>query len=189
MSALPRVLALDFDGVICDGMPEYFESSLRAHRLSFGETPDPGGREELFGRFKVLRPAVETGWEMVVLVDMLTERDPSGDRELRERWASVRDGWVSRKAIEPKKLADALLPGIPDMQLPIEDVIAEGEKVLVRLRVKGTHGGDLMGVPATGRKIDIAVLDLFQIREGKLIEHWALLDNLGLLRQIGVTTI
>jgi predicted ester cyclase len=46
-----------------------------------------------------------------------------------------------------------------------------------------------MGVPATGRTIDIAVLDLFQFRHGKLIEHWALLDNLGLLRQIGVTAI
>ncbi len=88
-----------------------------------------------------------------------------------------------------KKLADALLPGIPDMQLPIEDVVAEGEKVLVRLRVRGTHGGTLMGIPATGRKIDIAVLDLFSIRGGVLIEHWALLDNLGMLRQLGVTTI
>ena len=85
-----------------------------------------------------------------------------------------------------KKLADALHPGIPDMDLPIEDVIAEGGKVLVRLRVKGTHGGDLMGVPATGKPIDIAVLDLFQFQDGKLVEHWALLDNLGLLRQIGV---
>jgi predicted ester cyclase len=88
-----------------------------------------------------------------------------------------------------KKLADALRPGIPDMELPIEDLVAEGEKVLARLHVKGTHGGNLMGVPATGRKIDVAVLDLFQIRDSKLIEHWALLDNLGLLRQIGVTTI
>jgi predicted ester cyclase len=88
-----------------------------------------------------------------------------------------------------KQLADALHPGIPDMRLPVDDVIAEGEKVLVRLRVQGTHGGDLMGVPASGRKIDIAVLDLFQFRDGTLIEHWALLDNLGLLRQIGVTTI
>jgi predicted ester cyclase len=86
-----------------------------------------------------------------------------------------------------KQLADALLPGIPDMVLPIEDIIAEGEKVLVRLRVRGTHGGELMGVAATGRKIDIGVLD--HIRDGKLIEHWALLDNLGLLRQLGVTTI
>ena len=88
-----------------------------------------------------------------------------------------------------KALAEALLPGIPDMQLPIEDIIAEGEKVLVRLRVKGTHGGPLMGMAATGRKIDIAVLDLFQVRDGKLIEHWALLDNLGMLKQLGVTAI
>ena len=88
-----------------------------------------------------------------------------------------------------KKLAEALLPGIPDMTLPIVDLVAEGEKVLARLSVKGTHGGELMGVPATGAKIDIGVLDLFQIRDGKLIEHWALLDNLGLLRQIGVKTI
>ncbi len=88
-----------------------------------------------------------------------------------------------------KQLADALHPGIPDMQLPIEDVIAEGEKVLVRLRVKGTHGGELMGIPATGKPINIGVLDLFQFRDGVLVEHWALLDNLGLLRQLGVTTI
>ena len=77
-----------------------------------------------------------------------------------------------------KQLADALLPGIPDMELPIEDVAAEDDKVLVRPRVRGT-----------GRKIDIGVLDLFRFRDGRLIEHWALLDNLGLLRQLGVTTI
>ena len=88
-----------------------------------------------------------------------------------------------------KRLAEALLPGIPDLRLPIEDVVAEGDRVLVRLRVQGTHGGDLMGVPATGRPIDIAVLDLFKIQDARLVEHWALLDNLGLLRQIGVTSL
>ena len=88
-----------------------------------------------------------------------------------------------------KQLAEALLPGIPDLRLPIEDVVAEDDKVLVRLRVQGTHGGALMGVPATGRPIDIAVLDLFLIHGTQLFEHWALLDNLGLLRQIGVTSL
>ena len=88
-----------------------------------------------------------------------------------------------------RKLAEALLPGIPDMELPIADLVAEGEKVLARLSVKGTHSGDLMGVPATGAKIDIGVLDLFHIRDGKLIEHWALLDNLGLMRQIGLKSL
>ena len=88
-----------------------------------------------------------------------------------------------------ERLADALLPAIPDMRLDIDDVIAEGEKVLVRLTIRGTHGGDLMGVAPTGRPIEVAVLDLFHVRDGKLAEHWALLDNLGLRRQIGVTSI
>lgn len=85
-----------------------------------------------------------------------------------------------------RRLADALLPGIPDLRLPIEDVVAESGKVLVRLRVQGTHGGDLMGMAATGRPIDIGVMDLFAIKGGVLVEHWALLDNLSLLRQMGV---
>lgn len=88
-----------------------------------------------------------------------------------------------------KHLADVLHPGIPDMALPIEDAVAEGEKVLIRLRVVGTHGGDLMGLPATGKPIDIGVMDLFHVRDGVLVEHWALLDNLGLLKQLGVTAI
>ena len=74
----PKLLALDFDGVICDGMAEYFESSLRAHHACFDRTPGPGQREELFARFAALRPAVETGWEMLVLIALLGERDPSG---------------------------------------------------------------------------------------------------------------
>lgn len=88
-----------------------------------------------------------------------------------------------------RQLADALLPGIPDLELPIEDVVAEDGKVLVRLRVVGTHGGELMGLAPTGRKIDIGVMDLFRVSDGMLVEHWALLDNLGLLKQLGVSAI
>ena len=82
-------------------------------------------------------------------------------------------------------LHDALLPAFPDMELPLEDFVAEGEKVLVRLRVKGTHTGAFGELQATGRKIDIDVLDLFHLRDGMLVEHWALLDNLGMLKQLG----
>ncbi|MBB3178377.1 ester cyclase [Variovorax sp. Sphag1AA] len=83
------------------------------------------------------------------------------------------------------KLHDALMPAFPDMELPLQDFVGEGEKVLVRLRVKGTHTGAFGDLAPTGRKIDIGVLDLFQFRDGVLIEHWALLDNLGLLKQLG----
>ncbi len=84
------------------------------------------------------------------------------------------------------QLHDALMPAFPDMKLPLIDFVAEGEKVLVRLKVQATHTGALGDLAATGKKIDIDVLDLFQIRDGVLIEHWALLDNLGMLKQLGV---
>jgi predicted ester cyclase len=84
-----------------------------------------------------------------------------------------------------KKLHDALMPAFPDMELPLEDFVAEGEKVLVRLTIHATHTGAFGDLAPTGKRIEVPVLDLFQIRDGKLIEHWALLDNLGMLRQLG----
>ena len=83
------------------------------------------------------------------------------------------------------RLHDVLMPAVPDMKLPLLDFVADGEKVLVRLRVQGTHTGTFGDMAATGLPIDIGVLDLFQIRDGVLIEHWALLDNLGMLKQLG----
>jgi predicted ester cyclase len=85
-----------------------------------------------------------------------------------------------------KQLHDVLMPAFPDMQLPLQDFVAEGEKVLVRLRVQATHSGPFGDLAATGRTVDIAVLDLFQIRDGVLVEHWALLDNLSMMKQLGV---
>lgn len=83
------------------------------------------------------------------------------------------------------QLHDALMPAFPDMVLPLQDFVAEGEKVLVRLRVQATHTSAFGDMAPTGRRIDIGVLDLFQIRDGVLVEHWALLDNLGMLKQLG----
>src|SRR6476620_1390270 len=83
------------------------------------------------------------------------------------------------------QLHDALMPGFPDMKLDLEDLVAEGEKVLVRLVIRATHTGPFGDMAATGKRIEVPVLDLFQIREGVLIEHWAQLDNLGMLKQLG----
>ena len=83
------------------------------------------------------------------------------------------------------KLHDVLLSGFPDMELDLQDFVAEGEKVLVRLTVHATHTGRFGELEATGRRITVQVLDLFQIRDGRLIEHWAQLDNLGMLTQLG----
>jgi predicted ester cyclase len=96
------------------------------------------------------------------------------------------------QVVEPQgveRLADVLLPAFPDMRLDIDDMVAEGEKVLVRLTIRGTQRGELMGIAPTGRAVEVGVMDLFHVRNGKLIEHWALFDNLGMLKQLGVTSI
>ncbi len=84
---------------------------------------------------------------------------------------------------------DVLLAGVPDLNLPIHDVMEDAGKVLVRLRFRGTHRGELFGIAPTGNAIDVEVFDLFRIEGGKLVEHWAMVDTLSLLRQLGVTSI
>jgi predicted ester cyclase len=116
--------------------------------------------------------ARDTGWMAEHIAPTFVRHDPGLPFEVRGP-AGV------------AQLHDALLPAFPDMQVPFEDFVAEGDKVLVRLRVTGTHTGPFGDMAPTGRAIDIAVLDLFQVRDGVLVEHWALLDNLGMLKQLG----
>ena len=84
---------------------------------------------------------------------------------------------------------DVLLTGVPDLNLPIHDVMEDGDKVLVRLRFRGTHKGEFFGYPPTGNAIDVEVFDLFRLADGKLVEHWAMVDTLSLLRQLGAASI
>ncbi len=83
---------------------------------------------------------------------------------------------------------DVILKGVPDLNLPIHTVMADDDKVLVCLRFKGTHEGEFFGHPPTGNAIDVEVFDLFRLADGKLVEHWAMVDTLGLLKQLGATS-
>ena len=79
-----------------------------------------------------------------------------------------------------------LRDGIPNLTCPVEDVVAEGDRVAGRFALKGTHDGTLLGVPATGKQIDVGVMVIARFdKSGKWAEDWACLDQLGLLQQIG----
>jgi predicted ester cyclase len=81
----------------------------------------------------------------------------------------------------------ALREGIPDLDCPIEEVVAEGNRVAGRFSLRGTHAGSLLGTPATGRRVDVGVMVIARYDEtGKWIEDWTCWDQLGLLQQIGV---
>jgi predicted ester cyclase len=74
---------------------------------------------------------------------------------------------------------------IPDMRLTVEDLVAEGDRVLLRLSVRATHTGPMMGMPPTGKPIAISELHLYRIEGGRVAERWGLFDALGMLQQIG----
>jgi predicted ester cyclase len=64
--------------------------------------------------------------------------------------------------------------------------VAEGDKVVTRKTFHGTHRGAFMGLPPTGNAVSFDVIDIVRIRDGQLIEHWNVVDQLTLLRQLGL---
>jgi steroid delta-isomerase-like uncharacterized protein len=74
---------------------------------------------------------------------------------------------------------------LPDLQISIQDIMAEDDKVMVRILLEGTHSGSGLGVPPSGRKIRVAGIVVIRISRGQLVEGWNSWDQLGLLRQIG----
>ena len=66
----------------------------------------------------------------------------------------------------------------------VEDVIAEGDRVAVRLTTSAVHSGTFMGVPASGRRYSISEIHIFRIRDGRVAEHWHEFDRTALLRQL-----
>jgi steroid delta-isomerase-like uncharacterized protein len=75
---------------------------------------------------------------------------------------------------------------LPDASITIEDLIAEGDTVVVRQTFRGTHTGDLMGIPPTGKAISGTGIQITRIANGKAVEQWFNGDDLGLRQQLGV---
>jgi steroid delta-isomerase-like uncharacterized protein len=84
------------------------------------------------------------------------------------------------------QLGDVLLGAFSEIELDIQDVIAEDDKVLVHLRFRGLHSGPFGDYPASYKRFDVMVLDFFRMEEGKIAEQWPAIDNLGLQQQIGM---
>lgn len=77
------------------------------------------------------------------------------------------------------------LLGMPDYHTMIEDLIAEGDKVVARVRMTGAHTGDFWGVPPTGRRVNLTGIYIVRIADGKIVEHWGEEDGMKVFRQLG----
>ena len=78
-----------------------------------------------------------------------------------------------------------LFEAFPDLRAEIHDQVEEGDKVVTRKTFFGTHQGEFMGLAATGRSVAWDVIDIVRVRDGRMVEHWNVVDALGLMQQLG----
>jgi steroid delta-isomerase-like uncharacterized protein len=86
-----------------------------------------------------------------------------------------------------KRFFTILLAAFPDYCLTIEDMVAEGDKVVIRSTISGTHKGEFMGIASTGKQVTWAGIEIWRIEGGKVVEIWGQVDQLGMMQQLGVT--
>lgn len=75
----------------------------------------------------------------------------------------------------------------PDLRMDAEDVLSSGDKAVARVRATGTHQGEFMGMPATGKRIDVQLIDIMRFGDDGLVrEHWGVIDAMAMMQQLGV---
>jgi steroid delta-isomerase-like uncharacterized protein len=84
-----------------------------------------------------------------------------------------------------RQLIGGFLSAFPDQGVELHDLVAEGDRVAVRHTHYGSHGGDFMGMPPTGRQFRVDGIEMFRIADGKVAEFWHMDDFLGLMQQLG----
>jgi steroid delta-isomerase-like uncharacterized protein len=84
-----------------------------------------------------------------------------------------------------KETAKMYRNAFPDVQLSIEDQVAEGDKVVTRWIGSGTHQGEMMGIAPTGNQVRVDGMTISRIEDGKIVEEWEIYDALGMMQQLG----
>ena len=84
-----------------------------------------------------------------------------------------------------KQVLHMLRAAFPDMRFTVEDLIAEGDKVVDRATWQGTHQGEMMGISPTGNSVTVTEMHVSRIAEGKIVERWGQTDMLGMMQQLG----
>ena len=75
----------------------------------------------------------------------------------------------------------------PDIETTAEDILVEGDRLAVRSTIRGTHKGDFMGIPASGKKVEVSNYDFVRFENDQAAEHWGTIDSAALMEQIGAT--
>lgn len=211
---IPDILALDFDGVLCDGMREYFEASRRTYIRVWPDEQAPS--EELFPAFRALRPVIMTGWEMPVLLRALVQG--YSQVAMLQNWEAVRDALVHADSPQGKALGHTLTQTLDEVRrawiaataddwlarnvpyCPLDDtrrLLAEPEcAVLVTTKEGefarqildhwGVHLADIQGKEAGTHKCDNlrALIAQYTATHGRRPVLWFVEDRLETLQHV-----
>ncbi len=90
---------------------------------------------------------------------------------------------MGREAFQ-SDMVRSMRAAFPDWQITIDDMVAEGDKVMVRSTLRGTHQGEFQGVPPTGKPVAMSIMTLYRLANGKIVEDRPLFDMLALMQQI-----
>jgi steroid delta-isomerase-like uncharacterized protein len=118
-------------------------------------------------------------------VRMLNEHDP----DLVDRFVAAdyinHNVFVADGREANREFWASLFTALPDLTATVEDVVVSGDRVVGRFIYRGTHRGEFMGFPATGRRIEMRSIDIWRVEDGMFAEHWDGLNTLQVLHQTG----
>ena len=100
------------------------------------------------------------------------------------RYLPGQDKPLDREA--QKQRIAGFLKAMPDMVFIVDDLFAEGDRVVFRVTLRGTHQGAFMGVAPGGKQLTVTAIDIARLENGKIVDHWGQMDMLGLMRQLGL---
>lgn len=141
----------------------------------------------------MLTPTTDWSFEMAVkahplveaFVAMLNEHDP----DLVDRFVAA--DYINHNVFVPdgreanRRFWASFFTALPDLTATVEDVVVSGDRVVGRFIYRGTHRGEFMGIPATGRQIEMRSIDIWRVENGMFVEHWDELNTLQVLQQMG----
>lgn len=119
------------------------------------------------------------------------------NKEFIERYFAAVSGKEKTASVVNQYVDDAELAhhiemfeaAFPKYELIADDIISEGDKVVVRATFRGIQRGDFNGIPATSKAVNISLMLIYRLANGKIVEHWMNADSLGLLQQLGVVPV
>jgi predicted ester cyclase len=104
----------------------------------------------------------------------------------KDKPRALQDEYIAESDEELKEHIVFFEASFPRYALPIDDMIAEGDKVAVRLRFEGAHKGELLGIAPTGKEVSVPFAITYRLDGGKIAQHWMSFDRMALMEQLGV---